>query len=169
MDIVKELEAMRKRMIQEINTEFDLLIERAISGGLTIAEPAAEENYESVYPLTAGAGIFKGKKPIGVIFPDGRQVRTSTWKQVVAAIMEQCMKSSAYRERLKKLSGVITGRKRLLLAETGKDMRSPLKLCDDLYMETHYDTETLLNVLTIRVLGAIQYEYSGIQIMIRNR
>ena len=169
MDIIKELEAMRKRMVQEINTEFDLLMERVISEGLTMTEPTEEAAYESTYPLTAGSKIFKGTKPTRVLFPDGRQVRVTTWKQVVAAVMEQCMKNELYKNRLQALSGIIAGRKRLLLAQTGDDMRSPLKLCDTLFMETHYDTETLLNVLTIRILGAIQYDYRDIQIIIRNR
>ena len=172
MDILRELEAMRKRMVQEINTEFDLLIERARSEGMTAGEPAPAapyQDYESAYPLTAGSKIFKGKKPTRVIFPDGKQVRVISWKQVVAAVMERCLQSTVYRDRLKALSDVITGRKRRLLAKTEEGMRSPLKLCDDLFMETHYDTETLLNVLTIRILGAVQYDYSAIQVAIRNR
>ena len=63
MDIIKELEAMRKRMVQEINTEFDLLIERAVSEGLTMEASAEEEAYESVYPLTAGTKSSKEQSP----------------------------------------------------------------------------------------------------------
>ena len=169
MDIIKELEAMRKRMIQEMNTEFDLLIERAISEGLTMEHPSPEEAYESVYPLAAGSKIFKGAKPTSVIFPDNTQIYVSTWKQVVSTIMAQCLKSNDNRTKLFALSNSISGRKRKLLAKSDTDMRSPLKLCDNLYMESHYDTETLLNVLTNRILGAIQYDYSGIHISIRNR
>ena len=78
MDIIKELEAMRKRMIQEMNTEFDLLIERAISEGLAMELSAPEEAYESVYPLAAGSKIFKGAKPTSVIFPDNTQIHLET-------------------------------------------------------------------------------------------
>lgn len=169
MDIIKELEAMRKRMIQEINTEFDLLIERAMSEGLTMEVPSTEEAFESIYPLAAGSKIFKGTKPTSVIFPDKTQVYVSTWKQVVSTIMAQCLKSSDNKAKLFALSNSISGRKRRLLAKFDTDMRSPLKLCDSLYMESHYDTETLLNVLTNRILDAIQYDYSSIQISIRNR
>lgn len=169
MDIIKELEAMRKRMIQEINTEFDLLIERAVSEGLTMVVPSSGEAYESVYPLAAGSRIFKGTKPTSVIFQDGTQVYVSTWKQVVAAIMADCLKSNENRSRLFALSNSISGRKRRLLARHDTDMRSPLKLCENLYMESHYDTETLLNVLTNRILDAIRYDYSSIQVSIRNR
>ena len=169
MDIIKELEAMRKRMIQEINTEFDLLIERAVSEGLTIAPPSPVQEYESTYPLAAGTKIFKGTKPTMVIFPDNSSVLVSTWKQVVTVVMEQCLKSDQNLKKLNEFSDRISGRKRQLLAKSKNNMRSPIKLSDDLFMETHYDTETLLNVLTNRILDAIQYDYSRIQIMIRNR
>ena len=169
MEIIKELEAMRKRMVQEINTEFDLLIERAISEGLTVDSPPSPEPYESLYSLTAGSKIFKGTKPTSVIFEDNSCALVSTWKQVVSVIMDRCLKNESNRRRLTELCGKISGRKRSLLARTGGDMRSPMKLCDDLFMETHYDTETLLNVLTNRILGAIGYDYSDIKITIRNR
>ncbi len=170
MNIIKELEAMRKRMIQEINTEIDILIERAESEGLATDEPAAEEAYESIFPLTAGSRIFKGTKPTNVIFPGRPPIHVTTWKQVVCTIMTQCMDNETYKNRLFDLSGNISGKKRMMLAKTSDGMRSPLKLCDNgLYMETHYDTETLLNILTLRILDVIRYDYTGIQIAIRNR
>ena len=169
MDIIKEMEAMRKRMIQEINTEFDLLIERAVCEGFTLEVSSVQEDYESIYPLIVGSKIFKGTKPTGVIFPNNTPIYVSTWKQVVSTIMSQCLKVNNNKAKLIALSNSITGRKRKILAKVGTDMRSPLKLCDDLYMESHYDTETLLNVLTNRILDAIQYDYSDIQISIRNR
>ncbi len=38
MNIIKELEATRKRMIQEINTEIDILIERTESEGIPMKQ-----------------------------------------------------------------------------------------------------------------------------------
>lgn len=169
MDIIKELEAIRKRMVQEINTEIDILIERVKSEGLATNEPAIEEAYESIFPLTAGSKIFKGTKPTNIFFADKTRVHVSTWKHVVNEIMKQCLKNETYKNRLLELSGNISGKKRIMLAKTSDGMRSPLQLCDNLYMETHYDTETLLNVLTFRILDAIQYDYTSIQISIRNR
>lgn len=169
MDIVTELEAMRKRVVQMINAEFDLLIERVASEGDTPTLTTSEVPYESRYPLTAGAKIFKGTKPTNVILENNKQIHVSTWKQVVSEVMQHCISDQHYKDALIALSDNISGRKRMLLAKTDENMRSPLKLCDNLYMETHYDTETLLNVLTIRILGAIQYDYSAIQVTIRNR
>lgn len=83
--------------------------------------------------------------------------------------MTQCLKSNDNKKKLLALSNSISGRKRRLIAKFDTDMRSPIKRCDNLYMESHYDTETLLNVLTNRILDAIQYDYSSIQISIHNR
>ena len=46
-------------------------------------------------------------------------------------------------------------------------MRSPLKLCDELYIETHYDTETLMKLL-LEILDSISYDYNDIKVVIKN-
>ena len=46
-------------------------------------------------------------------------------------------------------------------------MRSPLQIEENLFMETHYDTETLLNILTTRILSPIGYDYSAISVTVR--
>ena len=43
-------------------------------------------------------------------------------------------------------------------------MDAPIKVCDGLFFETKYDTETLLNVLMTRVLDVVGYDYSSIKI-----
>ena len=65
MDVFQQLEAMRKRILQEIYTEFDAFAEclrEQMSEGI---DPCAYAlPYDMQYPLTAGAGIFKGKKQV---------------------------------------------------------------------------------------------------------
>ena len=51
-------------------------------------------------------------------------------------------------------------------SETGK-MRSPIKIDEALYVETHYDTETLLRILTTRILDEVGYDYSKIRIAVK--
>lgn len=159
---------MRKRIIQEINTEFDLLIERASSGEFDI-EPNIYENYETTYPLIAGSKIFKGTKPTKVTFDNQKIVYVSTWKQVVAAIMDECISDPKNKKRLMDLRQSISGKKRKLISNSKDGMRSPHKVCSGLYMETHYDTETLLNVLVSRVLSVTDFNFTGIQISIHNK
>ena len=60
------------------------------------------------------------------------------------------------------LRGKVLGRQRAILAASPEKMHAPLEIGKDLYMESYYDTATLLYVLKNRVLDAIGYDYSGI-------
>jgi hypothetical protein len=127
----------------------------------------AEKTYESLYPLSVGTGIYKGKRPTGVIFADGRREESPTWKKVVEILMKDCCKDSAKRQKLMNLRGRSLGRNRVLLGSEKGRMRSPLKICEALYVETHYDAETLLRIVTTRILDAVDYDYSGIRIAVQ--
>lgn len=169
MNIIDELEQMRKRMISNINTEFDLLIKRAKSEApQTNTQKSADKPYDCTYPLIVGPAVFKGKKPIGLIFSDGRKYSITTWKQLVEAILKDCISDDSKKERLNELRGKISGKSRFLLSDTPDDMKSPIEICENLYFETHYDTSTLLRILTERILDAVSYNYSGIMVVIRN-
>lgn len=123
---------------------------------------------ELTYPLTTATGIFKRKKPISVTFADGTHVNAGTWKKVAETILKKCSSIPFYHKQLKDLCGKISGRERIFLADKPDCMRSPLKIGEELYIETHYDTETLLRIITTRILNVIQYDYSKITITIRN-
>lgn len=167
MNMIQEIEGARKRILQEVNTEFDILLDHISQFGNVSSQKEQTLPYEVKYPLTAGASLFKGHKPTSVIINDIRyDVRT--WKHVVKEILTQCIATEKYKEALFDNAGKISGRKRYLLACSDEDMRSPLNICDNLYMETHYDTETLLNVLMNRILSPIGYDYSNIYVTIRN-
>ena len=168
MDVFQQLEAMRKRILQEIYTEFDAFAEclrEQMSEGI---DPCAYAlPYDMQYPLTAGAGIFKGKKTTSAVI-EGETVELRTWRQLVEEIMKRCMADPKYRNALYRQAGKVSGRKRALLANSGKGMRSPMLLGENLYLETHYDTETLLNILMIRILRPIGYDFSSILVTVRN-
>lgn len=167
MDIVAEIEAMRKRILDEINAEFDLLIRRATNSNYRTAQQTTE--YEITYPLSASSKFFKGKKPTAIIFPDKSVTTVVSWKQVALVVLQHCVSDSDNLNALLALRGKIAGKKRVLLAEKGKDMHSPLKIEKNLYMEAHFDAETLMNVLTSRILDAINYDYSQIFVKIRQQ
>ena len=46
-------------------------------------------------------------------------------------------------------------------------MRSPLPIDNAVYAETHYDTETLLKILIVRLIDQVGYGYSGIRIAVK--
>lgn len=82
-------------------------------------------------------------------------------------LLKGCCKDSGQRQALINLRGKVLGRNRVLLeSETGK-MRSPVKIDEALYVETHYDAETLMRILTTRILDMVDYDYSGVRIAIK--
>ncbi len=165
MNIIQEIEDMRKRMLQEINAEFDRIIESVSKNMDNLT--AETVPYAVQYPLTAGSGIFKGKKPVAVII-EGESYDVKTWKELVKAIMDKCTESKENIIKLYELVGKISGKKRVLLAMVKDDMRSPIEITKHMYMETHYDTETLLNILVNRILMPIGYDVRNISVVIRN-
>ncbi len=101
-------------------------------------------------------------------FQDGTRIDVPTWKKVVEIILKKCNQETVYHNRLIELRGKVAGRDRVLVGEKPDEMRSPLEIAEGLYVETHYDTESLLRILITRILDAIHYDYNGITIAVRN-
>ena len=77
------------------------------------------------------------------------------------------MADARYEQALQAQAGRVSGKKRALLASSDEGMRSPLPIGGGLFLETHYDTETLLNILMNRILRPIGYDYSAIRVTVR--
>ncbi len=171
MDTIQILQNYRTQLIQEINLKFDEMIQQIREEQTTGTNAAISETvreYESIYPLTASTAVFKGKKPTGVRFPGNIRQDVPTWKKVVETILIRCNRNPECHQKLMDLRGKVSGRNRVLLGKSAENMRSPVKIDDELYVETHYDTETLLRILTTRILDPVQYDYSRITITVRN-
>lgn len=72
------------------------------------------------------------------------------------------------RERLMSIRGKVFGRQRVLLGDTPSDMVAPLEISEGLYLESRFDTESLLYVLTRRVLAPVGYNYNEVLIQLRS-
>lgn len=169
MDVVLELQALREELVREIDEKIEQVIKK-----LQSENQAAPKNlyvrakeYESVYPLSIGTGIYKGKRPTGIIFANGARTECATWKKVAEEILKDCCKDPAKHQALMDLRGKVLGRNRVLLGSEKGNMRSPVKIAEALYVETHYDAETLLRILTTRILDEVGYDYSKIKIAVR--
>lgn len=158
IDIV---EKYRKEMHVMVDERCDQYIKELQEGRFTIPR-------EQVLPLSYMPAYFKGKKPISVVFADGREVDAQTWKKVVATIMQDCNATKQGYKNLRKISGKVSGKQRLLLSNSPEGMNVPLKIDEDLYLEGKFDTESLINVMNRLIFDAVGYEYGGIHIKIRN-
>ena len=146
---LSQLETLRIEMHRVVDERVDGSIHRILLGGVL--------NIAPTLPLTANSAAFKGEKPESILFPGGREVKTPTWKTAVLAIMQDCNEDPVMHAHLMGLRGKVLGRQRTILAASPEKMHAPLEIDKDLYMESYYDTATLLYVLKNRVLDEVGY------------
>ena len=166
MNVVQEIQKCRSEIMLKVDSIFAELI-RKLNNGTDITPRQLTGNFETVYPVTANPALFKGTKPTAIIFGDER-VDVGKWKTVVEEMLRRCNADPEKHVDLMNLRGRISGRERVILAKSGDGMRSPVKIDENLFIETHYDTETLLRTTMMRVLDVVGYDYGGITVAIRN-
>jgi hypothetical protein len=163
---MEDLQEVRNELIREIDEVFAELA-RKLEEPDDQARSDEADSYDRIYPLSYDSGSFKGEKPTGIIF--GRErVAVYTWKQVFSEIMKRCNADIDKHRALMDLRGRASGRTRAFLSDRPDGMRSPLKIDNKLYAETHYDTQTLLRILLHRILDTVHYEYGNIYVAVRN-
>lgn len=163
MNIINEIREKQNQLILMINTTFDELVRKVEN--LPLEDNENETEFQSIYPITSTA-VFKGKKPIAVKIGNQRII-APTWKKVVENILQTILKDERMKRKMLNLRDILLGRVRTRVSKNSDNMRSPLKLCDELYIETHYDTETLMNLL-LEILNKISYDYNNIQVVIKS-
>ena len=156
---LSQLEMLRSELHSMVDARVDGSIQHILRGGVLDIAPT--------FPLTANPAIFKGEKPESILLPDGREIKTPTWKTAVLTIMQDCNEDPVMHAHLMGLRGKVLGRQRAILAASPEKMHAPLEIGKDLYMESYYDTATLLYVLKNRVLDEVGYNYSGIRVQLR--
>lgn len=164
MNVVNNIREKQNELIVMINTVFDEIVKEVEQ--LKVEENEIETEYESVYPLTNTTG-FKGKKPIAVKIGKQRII-SPTWKKVVENILKEIIKDEKMKEKILGLRDILLGRVRTRVSKNSDSMRSPIQICEGLYIESHYDAETLMNLL-IEILNGISYDYNNIRIIIKNK
>lgn len=162
-NIISEIRKRQDELIVMVNSTFEAIIKEVQQINQNLTEE--ENEYELIYPITNTAG-FKGKKSLAVIL-NGERIVAPTWKTVFKIILEDAISDEKTLNKINNLRDRLLGRVRTRLSSKPDDMRSPLKLSDDLYVETHYDTKMLMNFL-LQILDEISYDYSSINIVIKN-
>lgn len=165
MDFLQELNKLKSQ-----TTEFEATINKLIAYAKTQIEGnvAIAESYETPYKLNTPTVFFKGKKPTGIIFPNGVRKNVSTWKNLVKELLLDCVKNDERKNKLLALRGIVAGRNRVFVSNTDENMRSAIKVDNYLFVETHYDTETLLHIVLYRILAHADYDFSEIQVTLKN-
>ena len=163
--MIAELNYIRMKLIADISESSDRLIKHMEDGGegeCTVISPQ-----ERVIPLTTNPSIFKRQKPEAVLIGDER-IPVTTWVGVLKAVLTHINQYAGHHERLMYLRGKVAGRERVFLSETAEGMSKPVKIDKGLYAEGHFGSEGMMHVLVQRILSVIQFDCSGIYIILKS-
>lgn len=123
--------------LEDLRSELHSMVDARVDGSIhSILTGRVLEQALPTLPLTANPSVFKGEKPESILFPDGREVKTPTWKTAVLAIMRDCNADAKMHLQLMELRGKVLGRQRAILAASLEKMHAPLEIDKDLYMES---------------------------------
>lgn len=122
------------------------------------------ESYTDIDNLQGETSVFIGYKPISIELPDGSKHQVKKWNDVAKVLVTECVKDSSNHERIKSKANMLYGNKRLLLSTTPDELERPIKICDDIYFETHTGTENMLNIIKKQFLMPLGYDLSKIWI-----
>lgn len=161
-NVLDKIRQKQKEMLLMINNTFDEIINDVskLQNGLEI-----NNEYELVYPIT-NTKIFKGKKIVAVLI-GGNRYTVPTWKKAFEIVLKDAVKDSKRMTKIKQLRNHLLGHKRNRLSDNPNEMISPIQIANNLYVETNYDVETLMNLL-LQILDEISYDYSNINIAVKN-
>ena len=163
-ELVKsELQEQLLRYKKKLHSEIDEMFEKmqATLLGNEMNEPLEPCELS----LTLDPAQFKGLKPCAIIYPNGKTVTARTWREVVEKLLKDC--DSMMHENLLSIVDDMQGRTRAMMAHKSEDLENPMHIGDSIYMESRYDTETLIRLTTKRIFKAVGYEYSKIKIRTR--
>lgn len=163
MEMLQELTQLRAKSI-----EITATVDRLIANLMASAPPARAASYETFYEIAPPYTLFKGKKPTGVLLPDGRRKNVTTWKKLVVELLRDCIQNGERKRALLALRGLVGGQSRVFLAPTDENMRGAEKIDDYLYVECHYDTQTLLHIVLDRILRVVGYPCDAIKVGLKN-
>ena len=159
--LLDEIEAQRTLLHEFVDTKLDAMKESVMSG-----KPISEADVVLKYPLSSPPHIFKGTKPLAVIF-DSECIELNSWRKVYTEVLCRC--ATEKHDALMSLRGKIAGRSRTFLAAAPGGMDFPVKLADDLFAEADFDTEQLIITLTKRIADVVRFDYSRISIVVKSK
>ncbi|MCM1343721.1 MAG: hypothetical protein NC305_10950 [Lachnospiraceae bacterium] len=168
-DVLRQLNALRTSLVREINRQINGIIR---CGGVdtprrntsTIREnpgQAASSGETASITLYGDISTLRGTKPTLVKYGDDT-IPVSSWKRAFAAVLDICNRQEHYHEALLAARNETMGRSRKVIADSPQGMLSPLKIDDDLYIETNFSTEALLKLLRDRILNRIGFDSRSI-------
>lgn len=168
-DVLGQLNTMRASLIREINRQINGIIRGGGADTPRRNTPAIRENPGQAVAsrktmsiaLYGDISTLRGTKPTLVKYGNDT-IPVSSWKRAFAAVLDICNRQEHYHEALLTARNETMGRSRKVIADSPQGMLSPLKVDDNLYIETNFSTEALLKLLRERILSRINFDSRSI-------
>lgn len=168
-DVLARLGALRIALIREINRQINGIIRDGGADTPHRSTPVIRENPGQAIASGETMGIalygdistLRGTKPTLVRYGD-EVIPVTSWKRAFAAVLDICNRQEHYHEALLAIRNETLGRSRKVIADSPQGMLSPLKVDDNLYIETNFSTEALLKLLRDRILNRIDFDSRSI-------
>lgn len=168
-DVLARLNALRTSLIREINRQINGIIRDGGADAPRRNTPVIRENPGQAIvsgetmgiALYGDIGTLRGTKPTLVRYGDDT-IPVTSWKRAFAAVLDICNRQEHYHEALLAIRNETLGRSRKVIADSPQGMLSPLKVDDNLYVETNFSTEALLKLLRDRILNRIDFDSRSI-------
>lgn len=162
IDMINAIEKSRENMHKIVDEKCDALLEY-------INNPRKSILSELKVNLSIVSFFFKGKKPNVIILGNNKKINVKTWREVADILLKDCNSNPERHNKMLELRNRVFGRSRTILSDVPDDMDVPMKIDEDLYFEGKFDTEFLLRVLKERIFDNVGYDYSSIEVELRER
>ncbi len=168
-DVLARLNALRTSLIREINRQINGIIRDGDADTPRRSTPVVRETSGQMaasgetmsIALCGDVSTLRGTKPTLVRYGDDT-IPVTSWKRAFAAVLDICNRQEHYHEALLTICNETLGRSRKVIADSPQGMLSPLKVDDNLYVETNFSTEALLKLLRDRILNRIDFDSRSI-------
>jgi hypothetical protein len=114
----------------------------------------------------APANLFIGRKPVAILF-GGERIEVRKWSDVYRLIYERVNQNAQAHEDLMYLRNKASGKVRVFISDSPAGMIRPMKVDDDIYVESSYGVETMFHIMVDCILRYVRYDISDIKVIIK--
>jgi hypothetical protein len=100
------------------------------------------------------------------LFGDER-VEVKKWTDVYRLVYGRVNQDPQAHEDLMYLRNKVAGRVRVFISDSPAGMRKPLKVDEEIYVETHYGTQTMWHIMVDLILRYVRYDLSDIKVVVK--
>lgn len=150
--------------MSELLNKISDFIQAAVASALEQFKSSPNQNIIVDMPLNGNYAFFKGRKPMGIIYPGEEIIPITNWRQLTIYLLQRCIEDPDCKAYLMSQRNLISGRSREMISSDPSHMDTPIEICPELYFECKFDTEALLKVLINKLLIPAGYNIENIRV-----